>query len=383
MKNKSSILWTIFFIGFFIFLYILNTNLEYEKPGDSPVGIVYEKAVVKEIKSDTLESDPDFDYIKIGKQSLIAEITSGEKKGEAISLINFVGRVDNKPMKVGSKIIIASYDDFVTSVLVNYNREVPIYILLFIFIFVVLLFGRLKGAKSLFSLFFTLICIVFLFIPLIISGVNTIIASILVVILSTIVTMILLNGMSKKTLVACISCILCTVVAGLISYIFGKFTSISTYNTQEMQDLLFVAQNTSLKIKDLLFAGILIASLGAIMDTTMSITSSIFEMNEVGNNLSKKQLFTSGMNIGKDIMGTMTNTLILAFTGSSINILIIYFMYKLPYVQLINIDLIVLEIAQGLSGAVAVILSIPVTAFAAAKLATSNKTNNDEVEYEG
>ncbi|MGL5694705.1 MAG: YibE/F family protein, partial [Peptostreptococcaceae bacterium] len=212
--------------------------------------------------------------------------------------------------------------------------------------------------------------------------VNTILASVIIVVLSTAVTMILLNGISKKTLVACISCILCTVIAGMIAYLFGKVTNISTYNTSEMQDLLFVAQNTSLKIKDLLFAGILIASLGAIMDTTMSITSSIFEMKEVGNNLSKKQLFESGMNIGKDIMGTMTNTLILAFTGSSINILIIYFMYRLPYIQLINIDLIVLEIVQGLSGGIAVILSIPVTAFAASQLAASEEYKI-EVNYEG
>ncbi|MGL5315747.1 MAG: YibE/F family protein [Peptostreptococcaceae bacterium] len=386
-KNKGSILWVIFMAVFFVFLYQLNTNLQYEKPEDAPVGIVYEKAIVKKINSDNLESDPDFDYIEIGKQEIEVEITKGENKGKLVSLINFVGRVDNKPLKVGSKIIIASYDDFITSMVVNYNREAAVYLLLFIFVFVVLFFGRSKGAKSLFSLFFTMICVIFLFIPLIINGLNTILASVIIVIFSTGVTMVSLNGMSKKTLVACISCILCTVIAGIIAYIFGKYTNISTYNTAEMQDLLFVAQNTSLQIKDLLFAGILIASLGAIMDTTMSITSSVFEMNDVGDNLTKKQLFTSGMNIGKDIMGTMTNTLILAFTGSSINILIIYFMYRLPYIQLINIDLIVLEIVQGLAGGIAVILSIPITAFAASELVgKDNKVNekfNVEVNYEG
>ena len=387
IRNKGSIIWVILMAAFFVFLYQLNTNLKYEQPADAPVGIVYEKAVVTNINSDTLESDPDFDYIKIGKQEIDVEITDGENKGKLVSLINFVGRVDNKPVKVGSKIIIASYDDFVTSMVVNYNRETAIYILLFIFVFVVLLFGRSKGAKSLFSLFFTMVCVIFLFIPLIINGLNTILASIIIVIFSTGVTMISLNGMSKKTLVACISCILCTVIAGIIAYVFGRFTNISTYNTPQMQDLLFVAQNTSLQIKDLLFSGILIASLGAIMDTTMSITSSIFEMNDVGTNLSKKQLFNSGMNIGKDIMGTMTNTLILAFTGSSINIIVIYFMYRLPYIQLINIDLIVLELVQGLAGGIAVILSIPITAFAASELVgRENKIKEDfnvEVNYEG
>lgn len=372
--QKNNIMWTIFIISFFILLYFLNSSLEFNKPEDAPIGVVYEKAVVTKITSDTLAPDPDYPYINIGKQYLDVKITSGENKGKIVSVINFVGRTDNKPVKVGTRLVVSSYDDFISTIIVNYNREISIYILLFIFIFVVLFLGKSKGAKSLFSLVFTMICIFFIFIPLIIKGMNPIVSSIIIVILSTMVTMISLNGVTKKTFVASLSCILCTIVAGLIAYIFGKFNNISTFNTAELQDLLFVSTKTSLKVKDLLFAGILISSLGAIMDTTMSITSSIFEMKDINNNLSKSQLFISGMNIGKDIMGTMTNTLILAFTGSSINILIIYFMYNIPYIQLINIDLIVLEIVQGLSGGIAVILSIPITAFAASELIGYKKT---------
>lgn len=371
--QKNNIIWTIFMISFSILLYFLNSSLEFNKPEDAPIGVVYEKAVVTKITSDNLAPDPDYPYINIGKQYLEVKITSGENKGKIVSVINFVGRTDNKPVKVGTRLVVSSYDDFISTIIVNYNREISIYILLFIFIFVVLFLGKSKGAKSLFSLVFTMICIFFIFIPLIIKGMNPIVSSIIIVILSTMVTMISLNGATKKTFVASLSCILCTIVAGLIAYIFGKFNNISTFNTAELQDLLFVSTKTSLKVKDLLFAGILISSLGAIMDTTMSITSSIFEMKDVNNNLSKSQLFISGMNIGKDIMGTMTNTLILAFTGSSINILIVYFMYNMPYIQLINIDLIVLEIVQGLSGGIAVILSIPITAFAASELIGDKK----------
>ena len=371
--QKNNIMWTIFMISFFILLNFLNSSLEFNKPEDAPIGVVYEKAVVTKITSDTLAPDPDYPYINIGKQYLDVKITSGENKGKIVSVINFVGRTDNKPVKVGTRLVVSSYDDFISTIIVNYNREISIYILLFIFIFVVLFLGKSKGSKSLFSLAFTMICIFFIFIPLIIKGMNPIVSSIIIVILSTMVTMISLNGTTKKTFVASLSCILCTIVAGLIAYIFGKFNNISTFNTAELQDLLFVSTKTSLKVKDLLFAGILISSLGAIMDTTMSITSSIFEMKDVNNNLNKSQLLISGMNIGKDIMGTMTNTLILAFTGSSINILIIYFMYNMPYIQLINIDLIVLEIVQGLSGGIAVILSIPITAFAASELIGDKK----------
>ena len=291
--QKNNIMWTIFIISFFILLYFLNSSLEFNKPEDAPIGVVYEKAVVTKITSDTLAPDPDYPYINIGKQYLDVKITSGENKGKIVSVINFVGRTDNKPVKVGTRLVVSSYDDFISTIIVNYNREISIYILLFIFIFVVLFLGKSKGAKSLFSLVFTMICIFFIFIPLIIKGMNPIVSSIIIVILSTMVTMISLNGVTKKTFVASLSCILCTIVAGLIAYIFGKFNNISTFNTAELQDLLFVSTKTSLKVKDLLFAGILISSLGAIMDTTMSITSSIFEMKDIKDVYKRQHLYLS------------------------------------------------------------------------------------------
>ena len=373
-KTKSNIISLIFISAFFILIYVLNTTLVYSKPADRPVGIKYERAEVVSIISETLEPDPDFQYINIGKQEVELKILKGENKGKIVKAINFVGRVDNRPVSVGTKLVISSYDDFITTVIVNYNRETAIYILLLIFMAVVIIFGRSKGVKSLLSLIFTMITVIFVFIPLIIKGVNPIMASIIIVILSTIVTLVSLNGLSIKTMVASFSCILCTVISGVIAYIFGVITNISTYNTAEVQDLLFVATNTSLNIKNLLFSGILISSLGAIMDTSMSITSTLFEMKDVNSNLNTGQLIRSGLNIGRDIMGTMTNTLILAFTGSSINIIIIYFMYNLPYIQLINIDLIVIEIVQGLSGGIAVILSIPITTFLAAEFSSNKRS---------
>ncbi|MGG7143671.1 YibE/F family protein [Clostridium nigeriense] len=373
--NKERIIWSVFMLALFVAIVIFNKTLNYNKPGDRPVGIEYAKAEVISIVSEELEPDPDFPYINIGKQQLELKIITGEEKDKIISINNFIGRVDNKPAKVGTKFIISSYDNFITTVIVNYSRELGIYALVLIFIFVVIFIGKLKGMKALFSLAVTMICVIFLFIPLIIMGVNPIVASIIIVILSTGITMLSLNGFSKKTIVACLSCILCTAIAGILAYLFGVMTNISSFNTYDAEDLLFVAQKTSLKVKDLLFSGIIIASLGAIMDTTMSITSSIFEMYEVNNKLTSSQLFTSGMNIGKDVMGTMTNTLILAFTGSSINIVVIYFMYNLPYIQLINIDSIVIEIIQGISGGIALVLSIPIAAFASSKLAVKHTIN--------
>ena len=203
---------------------------------------------------------------------------------------------------------------------------------------------------------------------MIIRGVDPIIASVIVVIISTVVTLISLNGWSKKSIIAGISCIICTVIAGLIAFTIGDISNVSSFNTLETEDLVYIATNTKLKIHNLFFAGILIASVGAIMDTTMSIASSVSEIKAINPNIKEKQLYKSAMNIGMDIMGTMTDTLILAFTGSSINTLIILYMYKVQYLHMINMDILVVEVIQGLSVSIAVTLSIPITAFIASRV---------------
>lgn len=370
-KKISIIIWCSFMAVFFVFLYVLNTTLEYTKPSDAEIGNVYEKAKVVKIISEELGEDPDYSYIQIGKQHLELKLLSGEFKGRVVTAINFVGRVDNKIATVGADMVVSSYDGFVTTSISNYSRETTLYALLFLFVFVLVFFGRMKGIKSIFSLLFTLVCVVFLLIPLIIKGMNPILASVLVVALSTAVTLFSLNGWCKKTMIAGISCTVCTMLAGVIAYTAGTMAHVTTLNTAEAENLLFIASDTALQVKDLLFAGILIATLGAVMDTTMSIASALAELKEVNSGMTKKQLFKSGMNIGKDVMGTMTNTLILAFTGSSINIILIYYMYALPYIGLINLDLLVVEIIQGLSGSIAVILSIPITAVIASRAFTA------------
>ena len=147
--------------------------------------------------------------------------------------------------------------------------------------------------------------------------------------------------------------------------------NITTLSTPEVEQLLFVTEYTDFRIDNLLTAGILIASMGAVMDTCMSLVSSLFELKAQNPDMTAAQLRRSGMNIGRDIMGTMTNTLILAFVGSSLNLVVIYYMYCTPAISLINSDFILVEALKGLVSSIAVVLSIPaatmVTAIALGK----------------
>jgi uncharacterized membrane protein len=377
-KNYLGVfLWVGFVVAFVAFLIVFNATLDYARPADTQTGNHYEKAKVTRVVSDTLAPDPEFPELKIGVQELEFEILTGANKGKSFIGKNFVTRLTNTPASVGTKMIVSSYDGFISGMVTGYSRESSLYILGLLFAAIVCVFGRIKGIKSLMALAFTLICLLFLFVPMLLRGINPILAAVSVVALSTGVTLFSLNGWSKKTIAAGVSCILCTLLGGGIALLFGAWTHTSTYTTPEAEDLIFVAQSTSLSLPDIFCAGIIIACSGAVMDTAISIASALSEMKSLNPEVSAMQLWKSGMNIGRDVMGTMTNTLILAFVGSGINSILIVFMYQMPYLRMVNLDLLVVEILRGLSGSIAVVLSIPVTALLSAK-AMAGKDDHEQ-----
>lgn len=198
-------------------------------------------------------------------------------------------------------------------------------------------------------------------------------AAVLVVAFTTVVTMCMVDGITKKSVAAMLGTIIGVVFSGAFALIFGQVTSITGYNVSDIENLVYVGEMTDIKIGELLFAGILIASLGAVMDVGMSIASTLNELKEQNPQMMLKELFQSGMNVGRDMMGTMTNTLILAFTGGSVNTLVFIFAYNYEYQQVINMYSVGIEIMQGLSSSLGVIMAVPVTSWIAAFLYSKNQ----------
>ncbi|MGM9681631.1 MAG: YibE/F family protein [Eubacteriales bacterium] len=360
---KKAVYHILFLVLYIALLWGFNKCMKFERPADYPEGVEYAKATVVEVVEEEMGVDPDYDYIRIGKQKLTVEITSGKYKGKTLTVMNYVTRTVRLEGQVGSRYIIDSYDGFITANIMSYERSGILVFLALLFIGLVILFGRRKGIAAVAALLVTLLNVVFLFMPMLINGVPAILAAITVVLLSTLYTMVVLNGFCAKSVIATACCTLCTVVAGVLAWLVGIVGNISTLNTPEAENLLFITEQTTFRIDNLLVAGILISSMGAVMDTCMSIVSSLFELKAQKPSVSAKQLFRSGMNIGKDIMGTMTNTLILAFAGGSINLIVTYYMYCMPAISLLNTDFLVVEAVKGLVGSIAVVLSIPAAAF--------------------
>lgn len=360
---KKTIVHIIFILCYIGLLWGYNHSLDFTRPADYPEGIEYAKAEVVEIVEEDMGQDPDYSYIRIGSQKLNLKVLSGKYKGQIVQVMNYVTRTVQTEGQIGTRYIVGSYDGYYTANIMSYERSGIIYVLAFAFLAMVIFYGRKKGVAAVAALVVTLLNVVFLFMPMLINGIPAILAAIVVVLLSTLYTMVVLNGFCSKSIIATICCTACTAFAGLLAWAVGEFGGISTLNTPEVEDLLFITENTKFSIDNLLTAGILIASMGAVMDTCMSIVSSLHEIKEQNPSVTVKQLMQSGMNIGKDIMGTMTNTLILAFVGSSMNLVVIYYMYCMPAISLMNSDFMVIEAVKGIIGSMAVVMSIPAAAF--------------------
>ncbi|MDD6577851.1 MAG: YibE/F family protein, partial [Lachnospiraceae bacterium] len=140
---------------------------------------------------------------------------------------------------------------------------------------------------------------------------------------------------------------------------------ISGMNVDEIETLLFIQQNSHIDIGGMLFSSILIASLGAVMDVAMSVSSSMTEICDKVPNITRKELFRSGLRIGRDMIGTMSNTLILAFVGGSLNLVMIIYAYQYPLHQVLNMYSLGIEWMKGIAGTMGIVFTVPLTAAAA------------------
>lgn len=335
----------------------------------------YEKAIVVEISSENLEYDESIERY-LGTQELKVRMKEGPEKGNIISVTNYLTKMHYVMAKENTELIInADRPDNIEPyyTVYNYDRSKALASCFILLAASIICIGGRKGLKSILGLFFTMYLVVAFLLPAVFSGWSPIFCSIITAVLSTTVTLYLLNGQSNKTFAAVLSTI-CGVICSLVFFmIMSRMLHLDGFSVSDTEGLLLIQQNTGLRIKDVLFAGVLISSLGAIMDVGMSITSSLHEVYSHNQNLSAKELFLSGISIGKDMIGTMTNTLILAFTGSAFVTLLIFISYQVQWNQLLNSNYLSIEIAQGLCGTFGIVMTIPVASFITSVLLVRKK----------
>jgi uncharacterized membrane protein len=272
----------------------------------------------------------------------------------------------------GDKVVIYIDEDSKGNIInVNISELVRQDYLLYLtigFVLLLILFGGIKGLKSFIALTITVLAVVKVMLPAILSGANPIYISVAVCIGVIVITLLIVSGLNNKTLAAIIGCAGGVVVAGIIALAIGSAMKLTGLADEEARMLLFIPQKINFNFQGLLFAGIIVGAMGAAMDVGISIASSINEIVAKTEGLSVAELFKAGMNIGRDIMGTMSNTLILAYAGGSLQLLLLLLAYDISFFEIINREPIVVEVLRALAGSIGLLFTIPITSIAASIL---------------
>ena len=337
----------------------------------------YESASVDQILSDSTEKDSASDNGYRGEQLLLVTVRSGDYKGQQMQVYNYVGPLYGGPLKVGDRatVLISTYSDgTVNATVYEFDRLLPLCIVLVLFIAAAVAVGGRTGVKSLVALAVTLVCLFGVLLPSLMKGANTLLMTFIVCAYVAVVSLTIVGGVRKKTVCAMLGAVAGTALALLFGLLAQGLTRIDGLRIDDVEPLLQLRQTgTPIGLRGLLVGGIVISALGAVMDVTMGIASSLSEVHTANPELSRRELFRSGMNIGRDMVGTMTNTLILAFLGSGFTLILYLYSLGLSPRQLLSSAYVSLEVVSGVASSVGVILSIPLTALITAEVFTREK----------
>ncbi len=345
------------------------------------------KAKVIEIISDTKNSGDD-DYstdLSYRVQEAKLKILNGEYKDKEFTIEHSISGnfAYDIILEEGNKVTVSLEENDTDTPLINvtdFVRDTYLLVLAIIFVTLLILIGGFKGLKSVITLLITGVVILFVMLPLILKGFNPIVVTILSAIFIALITFFIIGGINSKSIAALVGTTGGVIIAGIIAYIVGSVVNLTGLSSEEAGMLIHIPQDVAFDFRSLLFSGIIVGTLGAVMDVAMSISSSMYELRLISPQIEYKSLVKSGLNIGKDIMGTMSNTLILAYTGSSIPILLIFMSYDTSVSKILNLDLIATEIVRALVGSIGLVIAIPITALCAGLIFKSSSKKKGSID---
>lgn len=330
--------------------------------------LTYESAKVLEVLADETYHDEALENAYRGDQTLLIELTSGSHKGETATVVNYLGPLARSHVSAGELLTVEvtqQSGEITDLAVMDYNRQWVLLGIALVFILITVLIGGKTGLKSILGLVFTIICLIFVLVPLLLKGFSTIWTVFGICAFIAVVCFTILDGTSRKSVCAMLGTISGVALAAIFAAITQRLARVDGYRLigEGVEALMNLRQSgTPIQLSGLLVGGIMISALGAVMDVAMSVSSAVSELSEVNPDMTQPALWKSAMNIGRDMVGTMTNTLILAFVGGSFVMIIYYYALNTTMVQLLGSYWFCVELIKGLASSVGVILSVPLTA---------------------
>lgn len=376
---KNSAVYVITIVASLLFILIGNrafSNYSIESYDDIDV---YKAKVVS---IDTVEDVPGFFEGDVDRNVFFtAKILNGAEKGTTVPGVQRISSmiaIQDKEIDKGDRVLIAytvgSESDELEWLFVSYNRVNTLAYLCGAFLLLIVLIGRLKGFQTILALGLTCLMIFLVYIPSILSGVNVYISTIAVSAAIILASLLLINGANKKTLCAVAGNLSGVIIAGLLALFMNSTLKLTGIIDEHYVYLTYVNADNPLNLISIIWGGMVLGSLGAVMDVAMSISSSMHELAEHMSRRSFSKMLRSGMNIGRDVIGTMTNTLILAYIGGSLALVLLLIVHTKNTLYLLSMEMIAVQVVQSVVGSMGILFAVPFTTLFAAFV----YTNTDE-----
>jgi len=372
IKIISAVLFLVLSVG--IILYANTDRPKYTITEDS--GVEFETARVLSVLSDNTVIDRSTENVKKGETELELKLLTGRYKGSVCKVTNYYSALYNVDVRKGDRVSVridtTGKGNYNVSIY-NYDR-IPLLIgLVAVFAAVLVFLGGKQGLKAFLGLIYTVAAIFFVLVPLVLKGWDPVVLTIAIVFVTSTLCYILIGGIRKKTISAALGSLAGVLLAALLGSLAAHIGGVTTFQMDEAEALLLAKSNFNIHIRGLFTSGILISAIGAVMDISMSISSAVEEVHNANHEFTFKDLFRSGMKIGRDAMGTMANTLVLAYVGSSLNMMILIYSYGVSFIQLMNTDFVAIEMIRSIAGSVGIIGTVPCVSFISAYLFSHDK----------
>ena len=312
-------------------------------------------------------------------QPLKAEILEGPQKGEIVRFDN-----DYISLKEGQKFFIyyleSANGDIIYSVR-DVDRRIPLLILTLIFAGVIIFFGGIQGVRSIISLAVSFLAIIFILLPLLIQGYSPIIVSIAVGSFILCIAIFFTHGFNKQSLVAFLGTAGAVILTGVLAFISVRVATLSGFFSDETA---FLNMNTRgiLDFRGLLLGGIIIGALGVLDDIAITQVAVVAELKKANKKLTSLETYKGALRVGREHVSALVNTLVFAYAGVSLPLLLLFSQSASPFSEIINNEVFATEIVRTIVGSTGLIVAVPLTTILAIWI-LKNKKDLDSVHNHG
>lgn len=303
---------------------------------------------------------------RIGDQGLIIRVLEGKFKGKEINAVNhLMGKMEIDNYYYPEDIIIAGLliddDTVVSAKAIDLYRQKSLLILFLIFVFCLIIYARFIGLKALLSFISSLFIIYKFLIPGLLSGKSPLVLTGISLVVITAIIIFLVAGVTKKGMIAFIGTMCGLFITMVLTLVFGAPLRLNGMTAPFAETLLYNGY-MDLNMQHIFYAAIVIGAAGAAMDIGMDIAASMEEIKSKKPDIHMRELIESGFNVGKSVVGTMTTTLLLAYSGGYLTLLMLFMEKGSSIERMVNLKIVAAEIMRTLIGSIGLVLIAPITA---------------------